>query len=210
MAHAVKYLLEFGRFRIDPEQRLLLRDQEPIPLSPKAFELLLVLAQRNGQVVLKEELMNLLWPDTFVEESNLGQHIFQLRKALGESAQSPAYIVTVPGRGYRFAQKVRTASAEDDEEIVLESHSQSRVVIEEETRAAPPPGVATKFRIGLAASASLVLLVAAAFWIVPVQPPPKVLRVRQITHSGRVEPYGRVLTDGSRIYFTERMGGTAA
>src|SRR5512137_697982 len=117
MGNAAKNLLEFGSFRIDPEQRLLLRHQQPVPLSPKAFELLLVLAQRSGQVVLKDELMSLLWPDTFVEESNLGQHVFQLRKALGERAQSPAYIVTVPGRGYRFAQKVRSIPAETEEEI---------------------------------------------------------------------------------------------
>ncbi len=211
MGNAAKYLLEFGLFRIDPEQRLLLRDQQPIPLSPKAFDLLLILAQHSGQVVLKDELMSLLWPDTFVEESNLGQHIFQLRKALGESAQSPAFIVTVPGRGYRFAQKVRTLPAGIDEEIVVESHSQSRVLIEEETLADSKPAVTTNFhRMGLAVLAGvLLLLVAAALWL-PSLPPPKVLRVRQITHSGRVEPYGRVLTDGSRLYFTERTGGTAA
>jgi DNA-binding winged helix-turn-helix (wHTH) protein len=99
MDNSVKHLLEFGPFRIDPEQRLLLRDQQPIPLSPKAFDLLLVLAQRGEQVVVKDDLMKLLWPDTFVEESNLAQHVFQLRKALGERAQDSAYIVTVPGRG---------------------------------------------------------------------------------------------------------------
>ncbi len=212
MGNAVKHLLEFGLFRIDPEQRLLLRGQQPIPLSPKAFDLLLILTQRTGQVVLKDELMSLLWPDTFVEESNLGQHIFQLRKALGESAQSPAYIVTVPGRGYRFAQKVQTVPAETGEEIVLESHSRSRLLIEEETVADPRPAVAAKFRrMGLSALVGVVvLLVAAALLIVPRLSPPKVLRVRQITHSGRVQPYGRVLTDGSRLYFTERMGGTGA
>jgi DNA-binding winged helix-turn-helix (wHTH) protein len=130
MGNAVKHLLEFGPFRLDPEQRVLLRDQEPIPLSPKAFDLLLVLVQRSGQVVLKDDLMSTLWPDTFVEESNLGQHVFQLRKALGERAQSSSYIVTIPGRGYRFAQAVRTLPREED--IVIESHSRSRVVIEEE------------------------------------------------------------------------------
>src|SRR5215470_16063850 len=102
MSTEINSLLEFGPFRIDPEQRLLLRGAESVPLSPKAFELLLVLAQRSGQIVLKDELMSLLWPDTFVEESNLGQHVFQLRKALGEQGQTPSYIVTVPGRGYRF------------------------------------------------------------------------------------------------------------
>jgi eukaryotic-like serine/threonine-protein kinase len=124
-------LLEFGQFRVDPEQRLLLRDQRPIPLSPKAFDLLLVLVERSGQVVLKDDLMKLLWPDTFVEESNLGQHVFQLRKALGERAQDSSYIVTVPGRGYRFAEKVRTLPV--GEEMVVES-TRSRLTIEHTSR----------------------------------------------------------------------------
>src|SRR5580700_9034550 len=115
MDSPVKYLLEFGPFRVDPEQRLLLRDRQPIPLSPKAFDLLLVLAKRGGQVVLKDDLMKTLWPHTFVEESNLGQHVFQIRKALGERAQDSAYIVTVPGRGYRFAQSVREVALEEPE-----------------------------------------------------------------------------------------------
>ena len=144
MGSPVKHLLEFGPFRIDLEQRLLLRDQQPIPLSPKAFDLLLVLAQRGGQVVLKDDLMKALWPDTFVEESNLGQHVFQLRKALGERPQDHTYIITVPGRGYRFAQRVRSIPVEEssnherasdsDDQIVVASRSLSRIVIEAERK----------------------------------------------------------------------------
>jgi DNA-binding winged helix-turn-helix (wHTH) protein len=144
MGSPVKHLLEFGSFRIDPEQRLLLRDHEPVPLSPKAFDLLLALTERSGQVVPKDDLMKILWPDTFVEESNLGQHVFQLRKALGERPQDHTYIITVPGRGYRFAQKVRTVPEEDqahqgeeqksDEQIVVATRSLSRVVIERNRR----------------------------------------------------------------------------
>src|SRR5579863_1889806 len=130
MGNAIKQLLEFGPFRVDPEQRLLLRDQQPIPLSPKAFDLLLVLASRGGEVVLKDDLMKLLWPNTFVEESNLGQHVFQLRKALGERPQDHTYVVTIPGRGYRFVQPVRSLPFET-EEIVVQTHSRSRVVIEQ-------------------------------------------------------------------------------
>jgi DNA-binding winged helix-turn-helix (wHTH) protein/tetratricopeptide (TPR) repeat protein len=129
MDNGVKQLREFGPFRVDPEQRLLLRDEQPIALSPKAFDLLLVLLEHSGQVVLKDDLMKTLWPDTFVEESNLGQQIFQLRKALGDRSQGSSYIVTVPGRGYRFAHKVRAIS--EEESIVLESHSRSRLVIDE-------------------------------------------------------------------------------
>jgi eukaryotic-like serine/threonine-protein kinase len=136
MDNDAKHLLEFGPFRVDPEERLLLRDQRPIPLPPKAFDLLLALLDRSGQVVLKDDLMKLLWPDTFVEESNLGQHIFLIRKSLGERAQGSSYIVTVPGRGYRFTGKVRVIGtdevvAEQDDRLVLESHIRSRVVVEE-------------------------------------------------------------------------------
>ena len=136
MDNPVKHLLEFGPFRIDPEQRLLLRDEQPVALSPKAFDLLMVLIQSGGQILLKDDLMKTLWPDTFVEESNLGQHVFQLRKALGERPQDHTYIITVPGRGYRFAQKVRTVAEEEEkegveEQIVMASRSLARVVIEE-------------------------------------------------------------------------------
>src|SRR5215471_4951405 len=132
MSNTVKHLLEFGPFRIDPEQRRLFRNQQPVPLSPKAFDLLLLLAERSGQVVLKDDLMKILWPDTFVEESNLGQHIFQLRKALGERAHQPTYIATVPGRGYRLASRVRIVPPEGDEKTVPESHSGPRVATEQE------------------------------------------------------------------------------
>ena len=125
-----KHLLEFDHFRIDPEERVLTRDGKTIALSPKAFETLLVLVHHCERVVLKDDLMKSLWPDTFVEESNLSQHIFQLRKALGENAQDPQYIVTVPGRGYRFARKVAELSAEDGD-LVVQSRSIQTVTVEE-------------------------------------------------------------------------------
>jgi eukaryotic-like serine/threonine-protein kinase len=104
-------LYEFGPFRLDAAQRLLSRDDRPILLQPKAFETLLVLVRNSERVVLKEELLDAVWADTFVQESNLTQNIFVLRKALGDADDGDArrrYIVTVPGRGYRFAEKVRT------------------------------------------------------------------------------------------------------
>ncbi len=134
MGNAVKQLLEFGPYRLDLEQRLLLRDQQPISLSPKAFDLLLVLVQHRGQVVLKDDLMKLIWPDTFVEESNLGQHVFQLRKALGDRSQDSSYILTVPGRGYRFIPEVRTLPGE--ESLVVGTHSRAHVVVETRTHLA--------------------------------------------------------------------------
>jgi DNA-binding winged helix-turn-helix (wHTH) protein len=135
MGNALKQLLEFGPFCVGPEQRLLFRDQQAIPLPSKTFDLLLVLVQHSGQVVLKDDLMKTLWPDAFVEESNLGQHVFQLRKALGDRSQDSSYIVTVPGGGYRFAQSVNILRPE--EELVVERHTRSHMVIDEVDVSAP-------------------------------------------------------------------------
>jgi DNA-binding winged helix-turn-helix (wHTH) protein/tetratricopeptide (TPR) repeat protein len=101
-----KQSYEFGPFRLDPDKQTLLRDGQPIPLTPKAFQLLLVLLRHKNEVVTKDELMKSVWPDTFVEETNLTRNIFALRKALGES-EHDRYIVTVPGQGYRLAGDVQ-------------------------------------------------------------------------------------------------------
>jgi DNA-binding winged helix-turn-helix (wHTH) protein len=104
-AVAGKEIFEFGPFRVDPEKQRLLRGQEPIALTPKTFQLLLALVRRGNEVVTKDELMKSVWPETFVEETNLTRNIFALRKALEETEQN-RYIITVPGRGYRLADIV--------------------------------------------------------------------------------------------------------
>jgi DNA-binding winged helix-turn-helix (wHTH) protein/TolB-like protein len=124
-----KHFYEFGPFRIDPEERQLLRGKEPIPVTPKAFETLLILIRSSEHVVLKDDLMKALWPDSFVEESNLTQNIFVLRKALGETAQDARYIATIPGRGYRFTEKVREVT-DEPATLVFESRSIQRVTVE--------------------------------------------------------------------------------
>jgi TolB-like protein/tetratricopeptide (TPR) repeat protein len=107
MSNSATAIYEFGLFRIDMERYLLLRDDEPIPLSPKVFETLLFLVRNRGRVGKKDEIINSVWPDTFVEESNLAQNVFLLRKALGEEKNEHRYIVTIPGVGYRFVAPVR-------------------------------------------------------------------------------------------------------
>ncbi|HEX8335439.1 MAG TPA: tetratricopeptide repeat protein [Pyrinomonadaceae bacterium] len=114
---------EFGPFRLHPLRRVLLRDGSPVALTAKVFDTLLVLVERAGRVVAKDELMAALWPDTAVEENNLTQHVSMLRKALGERAGAHRYVVTVPGRGYSFVEPVR--------EVVPE-------VVPEERRAGSP------------------------------------------------------------------------
>lgn len=93
---------EFGPFRLDPAEHRLLRDNTPIPLAPKAFELLVALISSHGHLVTRETLMQTVWPDSFVEETNLTVNISLLRKVLGDSPEGHPWIATIPKRGYRF------------------------------------------------------------------------------------------------------------
>jgi DNA-binding winged helix-turn-helix (wHTH) protein/TolB-like protein/Tfp pilus assembly protein PilF len=99
---------EFGPFVLDTIQHALLKQGKPVDITPKTYDTLLVLVQNGGRMLSKEELMATLWPDSFVEESNLTQQVSMIRKALGESANDPRYIVTVPARGYRFNPEVQS------------------------------------------------------------------------------------------------------
>jgi TolB-like protein/DNA-binding winged helix-turn-helix (wHTH) protein/Tfp pilus assembly protein PilF len=107
MTTELQRIYEFGSFRLDPDNRLLLRGGQPVPLTPKAFDLLQLLVENSGQLVLKDQIMNTVWPKTFVTEANLTQTVFMLRKALEDSADAQHYIATVSGRGYRFAGGVK-------------------------------------------------------------------------------------------------------
>jgi DNA-binding winged helix-turn-helix (wHTH) protein/TolB-like protein len=100
----------FGSFQYDPEQRLLLRDGDMVPLVPKAIDTLHVLLERRGRIVEKSELMKLVWPDTTVEDIGLARNISILRKALGDEGAESQYIETIPRRGYRFAAEPTLAS----------------------------------------------------------------------------------------------------
>src|SRR5947209_9408053 len=98
---------EFGPFRLDREARLLLKDGIVVPLTLKVLELLLVLVEKSGQLVTKDELIKAVWPDTFVEESNLTSNISILRKQLGAGSSGDEYVQTIPKRGYRFVAVVK-------------------------------------------------------------------------------------------------------
>ncbi|MGA8441089.1 MAG: winged helix-turn-helix domain-containing protein [Candidatus Sulfotelmatobacter sp.] len=129
-----KHLYAFESFRLDPQERLLLRNGQPVPLPPRVFDTLLLLVQNSGHLVLKDHLMKALWPDSFVEEVNLSQNVSMLRKALGEKAHEQRYITTVPGSGYRFSANVRelVENFEEQTELVVSSYARSRMVIEQE------------------------------------------------------------------------------
>ena len=101
-----KHLYEFGSYRLDAVERVLLRDGQPVTLPPKDLETLFVLVEKAGHIVEKEELLEKVWPGVFVEEGNLARHIFNLRQVLGDTADGRKYIETIPKRGYRFVAAV--------------------------------------------------------------------------------------------------------
>src|SRR5215468_2116395 len=107
MSQLSSSLYEFGAFRLDAAERVLWRGEEMIALPPKVFDTLWTLVKEEGRVVSKSELMEAIWANAAVEESNLSQNIYTLRRALGVDEQGRQFIETVPRRGYRFAVPVR-------------------------------------------------------------------------------------------------------
>jgi DNA-binding winged helix-turn-helix (wHTH) protein/TolB-like protein len=101
-----KVLYEFDQFRLNPADHSLLCGEKPVSLTPKSFDILVTLIERNGQLVTKDELMRKIWPDSFVEEANLSVNVSALRKALGDTPEHQQYIETVPKLGYRFIARV--------------------------------------------------------------------------------------------------------
>src|SRR4051812_48950295 len=115
-----KGFYEFGPFRVNAVKRLLLRDQAVIPIAPKVFETLLAFVRDPGRVLEKDELLKAVWPDAFVEEASLTNSISALRKVLGERPNEHAFVVTVPGRGYRFVAEVQFRQEEQMEDARLD------------------------------------------------------------------------------------------
>jgi DNA-binding winged helix-turn-helix (wHTH) protein/Tfp pilus assembly protein PilF len=131
MSEQINRFYEFGPFRLVPLERQLMRDGKSLPLSPKAFDTLVMLVQRNGHAVKKDDLIEMLWPDAVVEENNLNQYVSALRKVLKEAEPGQQYIETVPRYGYRFTADVRETSDETNA-VLMYRHSRSQVAVREE------------------------------------------------------------------------------
>ena len=180
MSKQANHLFEFGPFRLDARERLLARDGATISLTPKAFDLLLVLISRHGRLLDKEELFKAVWPDSFVEESNLSSNIALIRKALGEGENGLKFIETVPKRGYRFVAEVRETSPTSDDALILEKaepHADPPPLA-----AAPPASRWVRPVVFFAASVIVVLAAWAAWagWRIafrpsPTLPPPQIV-----------------------------------
>src|SRR3984885_6405658 len=156
----IEELYEFGPFRVDPARETLLKEGVSVPLTPKTFQILLVLVRNGKEIVTKDDLMKTVWPDTFVEEANLSRNIFMLRKALGETAQDHRYIVTVPGRGYRLAENVHLVPGQEFA-IAAASHSRVQSEVKE-----------TKPWKWIALAAVILIIVAGGLWRLVSRRPP--------------------------------------
>jgi eukaryotic-like serine/threonine-protein kinase len=191
---------EFEGFQVMTEMRLLLAGGTPVPLTSKAFDTLVILIENRDRVVTKDELLRSVWPDVEVEEGNLTQQVFLLRKALGETAQQPRCIVTVPGHGYRFTARV-TAVAHD---------------------AATPSGAAeapsgggsrsSKLIVGGLAGFAGIVLIALAFgsrWMAVDKTHLSLdlttARITKVTENGKA-PNGAISSDGRYVAYIENDG----
>jgi TolB-like protein/DNA-binding winged helix-turn-helix (wHTH) protein/Tfp pilus assembly protein PilF len=198
MALETQRFYSFEKFRVDAGKRLLFCGERRIPMPPKVFDTLLVLVENSGRVVEKDELMRLVWPDTVVEENNLNQTISALRKALGEDPTQHRYIVTVPGRGYRFVGSVNGSPAP------AEAVSQRQA--DQAARPASTQRKPERRSLGVLTLALVLILVAASITYLPVW------RRREATDTGvaaikslAVLPLDNLSHDPAEDYFADGM-----
>ncbi len=163
-----EHCYQFGEFTVDCDQKVLLRNGRPLSLTPKVFDTLLILVDNNGRLVEKEELIKQLWPNSFVEESNLTFNIQQVRKILGDNAREPRFIETVAKRGYRFIAEVRDTNQK------TESNNAATVESEKLTTSEVRPALKKRYLpvvpVVLATSVLFVAAVVFATWFVKSRP----------------------------------------
>lgn len=157
-------IYEFESFRVDPARRRLFRDGCAVPLTSKSFDILLTLVENSGRTVEKDELMERVWADTFVEEGNLNRNISTLRKVLGDDGHEQRFIRTIPKHGYRFTAPVREVTAEDPG-VLIGNKTSVRLNIWEEVLETEQK-ISNRFRLRAAAGVMLVVLAAfGSAWI---------------------------------------------
>ena len=221
MSKENRHFYEFGPFRIDTRNRQLLRENELVPLKAKAVDTLLLLIESRGDVVEKDELMQRLWPDSFVEEANLTQNIYTLRKALGGD-----YIQTVPRRGYRFVADVKEADDVADV-IVIKERTRTSVRYEEEfdpdehvltgngapvaliAQTVNPPAAKSGLRataIVVAAAAILVVVVGGVWWLRTRAAPFATMKLAKFTTTGKATKVA-ISPDGKYVAYVFNDAG---
>ena len=211
MPEEKQHFYKFGPFRLDSLKRRLMRDGEPVRLTPKAFDLLLVLVAERGRTIEKDELLEKVWPGVVVEENNLNQNITVLRKSLGDSRQESQYIATVPGVGYRFvadvslesgdlsplSSRAEGATVEQSGDKGLSSHIERAAVDQSGDKS--PHSKEVLFRYGLLVFIPLILAALAYALYTREKPPPVAVS------SIMVLPLENLSGDSEQEYFADGM-----
>jgi DNA-binding winged helix-turn-helix (wHTH) protein/TolB-like protein/Tfp pilus assembly protein PilF len=216
---------EFGPFRLCAAKRLLLRDGQSVPVTSKSFDTLLMLVEHRGKVLLKDEMMKTLWPDTIVEENNLTQQISTLRKTLGERPHDHHYVVTIPGKGYSFVADVKYASDENSDSI-MEQYTRSVITIDVEDECLkessdsperiensfPVANVSStsRWRVRTLIAALMIILIGiiAAFTFARREPKPEQIVASQMTKSIAVLPFRSLNADSQDDFLGSGMTDT--
>lgn len=199
-------IIRFGLYEVDLAARELRRDGAKVKLQDRPFEVLTILIERPGEVVAREEFRQRLWPaDTFVDfDSSLNTSINKLRQALSDDAENPRFIATVGRRGYRFIAP--TSLPPGTPAVPVAAVIASTVVAE---GSGHEPGPSRRPRLIAVVAGIAVVLVVILIMVLRFlpQPVPRVLNVIQVSHNEHLDPWGRVKTDGARLFFLERAGG---
>src|SRR5580700_10612566 len=211
-------LYRFGLFEADLELGTLSRQGTPVKLQEQPFRILALLLEAPGELLSRDDLRKSIWPEgTFVEfDGSLNTALMKLRAALNDNAENPVFIETVPRRGYRFIAPVEIVEAEpsplmtairiesedDRESVELPLVGEGPAV-----EAEPKEREWSSLKVGLVwwqVSVMAAGLAAVMLFFLRARPEPRVLSVSQLTHTGQVDPWGKLVTDGSRIYFVVR------
>jgi TolB-like protein/DNA-binding winged helix-turn-helix (wHTH) protein/Flp pilus assembly protein TadD len=201
MSSLISHLYQFGEFSLDTQQRVLRRGQETVSLTPKAFDVLLLLIQSGGSIVTKDELMKAVWSDSFVEESNLTQTVFMVRKALDETSDR-RYILTVQGQGYRFLVPVKEATT-DTPAGVAPAPSPVPVNIPEIPLPSNPPRARDRrWAYTALATIALILITVSTIWLWrsrhgPAEPPGRIMLA--------VLPFQNLTGDAAQEYISDGL-----
>lgn len=202
MTQQRKRFCDFGPFRLDRQKRLLLHGSETLPLPPKALEVLLFLIDHRNRVIEKSEFMKAVWPGSFVEEGNLSQNIFLLRKTLEDGQDGHRFILTVPGVGYRFVPEVAEHEEQDPAELPV-------AVRPFNVNPSPaPPRRSLTLRIAVYATALVLALVVGVALYRRYKTPPQVLRERQLTTNSAESSLTAtaISPDGNYLAFADEHG----
>lgn len=191
---------EFGPFRLDALNRVLLREAEVLPISPTIIETLLVLVENRGNIVTKEDLLKAVWPDTAVEETNLTHNVSVLRKTLGEGPGEQRYIQTIPKRGYRFVATVR----EVREGAATEAASRANLTMLPQFRNRP---ARRRWFAAGGLMALAIVIVATYLWLRPIGGKPLSLSFTQLTDQPGPELYPSLSPDGKSFVYQSRASG---